>query len=174
MSNHPRVFERRDGDMVERIEVADIATAGWLVTRIVMTRHGVAVHAINIGNFDYLTETWISIETLISPDFVEMDNNGRILTGADAGVLARPAIDNAERRQLTTFEPRCAANKWRPDDANATKQTSPRRKQDRALVAGGQDYRYEASKTGISAAAVKKAVKKVGNSRKRVESRLGR
>ena len=76
MSNHPRVFERRDGDVVERVEVADVATAGWLVTRIVMTRNGVAVHAINIGNFDYLTNTWVRIETLLSPDFVEMDNNG--------------------------------------------------------------------------------------------------
>ncbi|MDA9445660.1 hypothetical protein XI00_26445 [Bradyrhizobium sp. CCBAU 21359] len=33
--------------------------------------------------------------------------------------------------------------------------------------------RYEAKKTGRSASAVKKAVKKVGNSRKRVEKRLG-
>jgi hypothetical protein len=33
---------------------------------------------------------------------------------------------------------------------------------------------YEAKKTGWSAAAVKKAVKKVGNARKRVEKRLGR
>jgi phage-related minor tail protein len=43
-------------------------------------------------------------------------------------------------------------------------------------VAGGQDYevRYEAKEIGNSAAAVKKAVKKVGNSRKRVEKRLGR
>lgn len=50
------------------------------------------------------------------------------------------------------------------------------RKQDRARVAGGQDYevRYEAKKTGKSAQAVKKAVKKVGTSRKRVEKRLGR
>ncbi|MDA9390433.1 hypothetical protein WN73_06920 [Bradyrhizobium sp. CCBAU 45394] len=49
-------------------------------------------------------------------------------------------------------------------------------KQDRARVAGGQDYevRYEAKKTGKSARAVKKAVKKVGNARKRVEKRLGR
>ena len=49
------------------------------------------------------------------------------------------------------------------------------RKQDRARVAGGQDYkvRYESKKTGRSAPAVKKAVKKVGNARKRVE-RLGR
>jgi hypothetical protein len=41
---------------------------------------------------------------------------------------------------------------------------------------GGQDYeiRYEAKKSGSSKAAVKKAVKKVGNSRKRVERRLGR
>jgi Protein of unknown function (DUF3606) len=43
-------------------------------------------------------------------------------------------------------------------------------------VAGGQDYevRYEAKKTGKSAPAVKKAVQKVGNVRKRVEKRLGR
>lgn len=56
------------------------------------------------------------------------------------------------------------------------KQTSGGRKQDRLRVAGGQDYevRYEEKKTGRSKAAVKKAVKKVGNSRKRVERRLSR
>jgi hypothetical protein len=56
----------------------------------------------------------------------------------------------------------------------AKKQTSRGRKQDRARVAGGQDYevRYEAKKTGQSKAAVKKAVKKVGNTRKRVERAL--
>jgi hypothetical protein len=60
--------------------------------------------------------------------------------------------------------------------AKAKKQTSRGRKQDRARVAGGQDYevRYEAKKTGKSKSAVKKAVKNVGNSRKRVESNLGR
>ena len=60
--------------------------------------------------------------------------------------------------------------------AKAKKRTSRGRKQDRARVAGGQDYetRYEAKKTGKSRAAVKKAVKKVGNSRKRVEKRLAR
>ena len=43
------------------------------------------------------------------------------------------------------------------------------RKQDRARVAGGQDYevRYEAKKTGQSKAKVKSAVKKAGPSRKR-------
>ena len=58
----------------------------------------------------------------------------------------------------------------------ATKKTSRGRKQDRARVAGGQDYelRYEARKSGRSKAAVKKAIKKVGNSRKRVEKRLAR
>jgi phage-related minor tail protein len=58
----------------------------------------------------------------------------------------------------------------------ATKKTARGRKQDRARVAGGQSHevRYEAKKTSRSAAAVKKAVKKVGNSRKRVEKRLGR
>jgi uncharacterized protein DUF3606 len=57
----------------------------------------------------------------------------------------------------------------------AKKQTSRGRKQDRARVAGGQDYevRYESKKTGKSKRAVKKAVKKVGSSRKKVERRLG-
>jgi Protein of unknown function (DUF3606) len=56
------------------------------------------------------------------------------------------------------------------------KKTARGRKQDKARVAGRQNYelRYESKKTGRSAAAVKKAVKKVGNSRKRVEKRLGR
>ncbi|MGY4434986.1 hypothetical protein ACVWWO_007463 [Bradyrhizobium sp. F1.13.1] len=60
--------------------------------------------------------------------------------------------------------------------AKAAKKTARGRKQDRARVAGGQKYEfgYEAKKTGRSAAAVKKAVKKVGNSRKKLEKRLGR
>jgi hypothetical protein len=60
--------------------------------------------------------------------------------------------------------------------AQAKKGSGRGRKQDRARVAGGQDYevRYEANKTRRSASAVKKAVKKVGNSRKKVERRLGR
>jgi Protein of unknown function (DUF3606) len=55
------------------------------------------------------------------------------------------------------------------------KKTARGRKQDRARVAGGQKYevRYEAKKTGKSASAVKKAVKKVGNARKKVEKHLG-
>ena len=68
--------------------------------------------------------------------------------------------------QFTEEEPMAAAKKT----------TARGRKQDRARVAGGQDYevRYESKKTGRSASAVKKAVKKVGNARKRVEKRLGR
>lgn len=60
--------------------------------------------------------------------------------------------------------------------AIAKKKTARGRKQDRTRVAGRQDYevQYEAKKTGKSASAVKKAVKKVGNARKRVEKRLGR
>jgi hypothetical protein len=60
--------------------------------------------------------------------------------------------------------------------AKKAKKTVRGRKQDRARVAGGQGYelRHEAKKTHRSKAAVKKAVKKVGNSRKRVEKRLGR
>jgi Protein of unknown function (DUF3606) len=60
--------------------------------------------------------------------------------------------------------------------AKAKKRTSRSRKQDRPRLAAGQDYevRYEAKKTGRSKAAVKKAIKKVGNIRKRVQRRLGR
>ena len=56
----------------------------------------------------------------------------------------------------------------------ATKNTARGRKQDRARVAGGQDYevRYKSKKTRKSASAVKKAVKKVGSSRKKVEKAL--
>jgi Protein of unknown function (DUF3606) len=56
------------------------------------------------------------------------------------------------------------------------KKTLRGRKQDRARVAGGQDYeiRYEAKKTRKSKATVKRAVKKAGPSRKNVERALGR
>jgi uncharacterized protein DUF3606 len=64
---------------------------------------------------------------------------------------------------------------YQEDVMAAAKKKTRGRKQDRARVAAGQDYeaRYESRKTGRSAAVVKKAVKKVGNSRKRVEKRLG-
>ena len=60
--------------------------------------------------------------------------------------------------------------------ATAKKKTARGRKQDRSRVAGGQNYEvnYESKKTGRSASAVKKTVKKVGNTGKRVEKRLGR
>ena len=58
----------------------------------------------------------------------------------------------------------------------AAKQSSRGRKQDRARVAGGQDYevRYESKKSGRSKGQVKRAVKKVGTGRRRVERSLGR
>jgi Protein of unknown function (DUF3606) len=76
-------------------------------------------------------------------------------------------------RGTPAFVTRCFRNK---ESKMAKKQTSRGRKQDRARVAGGQDYevRYEAKKSGKSKAAVKKAVKKVGNTRKRVDRALGR
>lgn len=60
--------------------------------------------------------------------------------------------------------------------AKAEKTSGRGRKQDRARVAGGQDHevRYTAKKTRKSASAVKKAVKKVASSRKKVERQLGR
>jgi hypothetical protein len=58
--------------------------------------------------------------------------------------------------------------------AKKRKQTSRGRKQDRARVAGGQKYevRYETKKTRKSKKTVERAVKKVGNSRKKVEREL--
>jgi hypothetical protein len=57
-----------------------------------------------------------------------------------------------------------------PSDANRG------RAQDRAKVAGGQDYevKYEAGKTGASKDEVREAVKDAGNSRKKVEQKLGK
>jgi hypothetical protein len=54
------------------------------------------------------------------------------------------------------------------------KKTTRGRAQDRAKVAGGQKYEvaYEAKKTKKSAGAVRKAIKKVGNSRKKVSKVL--
>jgi hypothetical protein len=55
------------------------------------------------------------------------------------------------------------------------KKTARGRAQDRSKVAGGQKYEVsdEAKKTGRSTPAVKKAIKKIGNVRKKVEKRLG-
>ena len=54
------------------------------------------------------------------------------------------------------------------------KHTKRGRNQDRAKVAGGQDYEvdYEKNKMNVSAEEVKKAVKDAGNSRKEVEKKL--
>ena len=51
------------------------------------------------------------------------------------------------------------------------KKSARGRKQDRARVAGGQDYevRYEAKKTGKSKAKVKRAAKKAGPALNRLE-----
>nr|WP_080664211.1 DUF3606 domain-containing protein [Bradyrhizobium elkanii] len=75
---------------------------------------------------------------------------------------------------------RCGEGKWRnPWQRKRRSSHHAPRKQDRARVAGGQRYEvsYESKKTGRSASAVKKAVKKVGNSgnsRRKVERRLAR
>lgn len=54
------------------------------------------------------------------------------------------------------------------------KQSNRGRNQDRAKVAGEQDYEvnYEKRKMNVSADEVKKAVKEEGNSRKKIEKKL--
>jgi len=57
------------------------------------------------------------------------------------------------------------------------KKNTPRgRSQDRNKVAGGQDHevQYEKDKMGVSGKEVKNAVKTEGNSRKKVEKKLGK
>ena len=58
----------------------------------------------------------------------------------------------------------------------SVQKTSRGRNQDRSRVAGGQKHevQYEAKKTGKPAAAVKKAVKSEGNSRRKVERALSK
>jgi len=55
------------------------------------------------------------------------------------------------------------------------KKTSRGISQDRGKVAGGQEYevQYESKKTGSSAGQVKKAIQSEGNSRKKVEKKVG-
>lgn len=57
----------------------------------------------------------------------------------------------------------------------AKRRTTRGRSQDGKRVAGGQrhEVRYEAKKTGKSKKSVKRAVRKVGNSRRKVELELG-
>lgn len=67
---------------------------------------------------------------------------------------------------------------FEPESAMATTTkksgTARGRAQERPRVAGTQEHevRYEAKKTGATAADVKRAVKSVGNSRKKVDSEL--
>jgi len=58
----------------------------------------------------------------------------------------------------------------------STSGTTRGRNQDRVKVAGRRDHevRYEAGKTGASKDAVKSAVRSMGNSRKKVEDKLGK
>ena len=62
------------------------------------------------------------------------------------------------------------------EEVMASTGTTRGRSQDRKKVAGGQDHevKYEASKTGASKGEVKSAVSSVGNSREKVESKLGK
>jgi hypothetical protein len=54
--------------------------------------------------------------------------------------------------------------------------TSRGRSQDRSKVAGSQEHEvnYESRKTGASTKEVKNAVESAGNSRKKVEKKLGK
>jgi Protein of unknown function (DUF3606) len=94
--------------------------------------------------------------------------------------IATPAVETLARVAL--FEAR--NGRPRPGvgpgikggDHGKREENKPRPQPGPRPVAGGQDYevRYTAKKTDRSGAAVKKAAKKVGSSRKKVERRLSR
>jgi hypothetical protein len=88
------------------------------------------------------------------------------------GSFTAPAVWIRNKRILVALLRYNPPEEWTA--RKTAKQTARGRKQDRAEVAGGQKYEvgYESKKTGKSAAAVKKAVKKVGNTRKKVEKRM--
>ena len=96
----------------------------------------------------------------------------RALFGRPPG--AGVSLDRPDGRNLSST-PALAAAGGAQMARRAKKQTNRGRKQDRARVASGQDYevRYESKKTGTSSKRVKKAVKRVGVSRKKVERALG-
>ena len=90
-------------------------------------------------------------------------------TAARKAAVAKPApARNAKAAAKKAPAKKSAAKK------PAAKKSTGGRAQDRAKVAASQPHevRYEARKMGVSTAAVKKAVKAVGNSRKKVEAEL--
>jgi hypothetical protein len=95
------------------------------------------------------------------------------------GVSAEPGdsgiVSVVEPKRETPMAARKAVKKATKKAAKKTaKRTTRGRAQDRARVAGGQKYEvaYEAKKTKKKASTVRKAVKKVGNSRKKVTKTL--
>jgi hypothetical protein len=107
-------------------------------------------------------------------------NDDEFFPGAEHAALNEPSLPERNSRSFVDVPER---NMYRcpallllgGQMAKKSKKQSARgRKQDRGRVAGGQDYEvgYEARKTRRSKSAVKNAVKKVGNTRKRVEKRL--
>jgi hypothetical protein len=96
-----------------------------------------------------------------------------------SSALASPPTRAIELRWQSLAESHStlrASTNWETSMPAAKKPTTRGRAQDRSKVAGGQEHevRYEAKKSGKPAAAVKKAVKSEGNSRKKVESALSR
>jgi hypothetical protein len=89
----------------------------------------------------------------------------------DAGLRTFPALARARLPDARVIE-----QEGRDSMASSKSSSTRGRNQDRARVAGGQQHevRYEAKKTGASAADVKRAVKSEGNSRRKVEKKLGK
>jgi hypothetical protein len=98
------------------------------------------------------------------------------LGASNAAVLISTSIGTSPDCDVCGFRKALEYAPVRRNEYMASMQTSRGRKQDRARVAGGQGHevRYESMKSGKSRAAVKKAVRKVGTSRRKVERELAR
>jgi hemerythrin superfamily protein len=90
--------------------------------------------------------------------------------GKERTVNAKPGSFPTESRHGLTHDRERSTSEERDMPGQSTRG----RAQDRAKVAGGQEHEtsYEAKKTGTSSIEVRSAVKKVGNSRGKVEAEL--
>ena len=104
-------------------------------------------------------------------DFFKSDAPAGKTAARKAAVVKPAPAKKAPAKKAPAKKPPA---KKSPAKKSAAKKSSGGRAQDRAKVAASQPHevRYEARKMGVSTAAVKTAVKAVGNSRKKVEAEL--
>jgi Protein of unknown function (DUF3606) len=131
---------------------------------------------IALARSDMTAEQLASSHIQSTPDVLVAALRALVHPSAQALFGLPPGADAGAAHRNLSSSPALAAGGDAQMATKAKKRSSRGRKQDRARVAGGQGYevRYTAKRTGRSKAAVKRAAKSVGPSRKKVERALGR